>query len=172
MRVKANQSTLFKQLKRLPWASRPVTEPATAVTAAVKPAPSRPSPSTPGGIGFPNAEPAIRITRTRTVAGKTSRETAYLTAGQAVPRDLQTWIRRHWHIENRIRHVRDVTFREDLHQARTGTCPAVIATLRNTAIGYHHSTGHTNIARATRLANLSRSHDLITAVTSMYPRTQ
>jgi hypothetical protein len=67
--------------------------------------------------------------------------------------------------------VRDVTFREDLHQARTGTGPAVLATLRNTAIGYHHTTGQTNIARATRRAN-RRPHDLITAVTSTNPITQ
>ncbi|WP_205775929.1 hypothetical protein [Micromonospora tulbaghiae] len=70
----------------------------------------------------------MRITRTRIVAGKTSRETAYLTvslpAGQALPRDLQTWIRWHWHIENRLHHVRDVIFREDLHQVRTGNGPA------------------------------------------------
>ncbi|SCG69206.1 ISAs1 family transposase [Micromonospora halophytica] len=177
VQVKANQPTLFKQLKQLPWAQIPVgdrtrdrghgrreTRTVKAVTVA-----------TPGGIAFPHAQQAVRITRTRIVAGKTSRETAYLTAslpaGQALPRDLQTWIRRHWHIENKIHHVRDVTFREDLHQARTGTGPAVIATLRNTAIGWHRTTGATNIARATRHAN-RRSHDLITAVTSSYPTTQ
>ena len=67
--------------------------------------------------------------------------------------------------------MRDVTFREDLHQARTGNGPAVIATLRNTAIGWHRTTDTTNIARATRQAN-RRTHDLITAVTSSYPTTQ
>ncbi|MEV4139845.1 hypothetical protein AB0J72_47755 [Dactylosporangium sp. NPDC049742] len=70
-----------------------------------------------------------------------------------------------------IHHVRDVTFREDLHQARTSNGPAVMATLRNTAIGWHRTTGATNIARAIRQAN-RRSHDLITTVTSGYPRTQ
>jgi len=177
VQVKANQPTLFKQLKRLPWAQIPVgdrtrerghgrreTRTVKAVTVA-----------TPGGILFPHAQQAVRITRTRIVAGKTSRETAYLTvslpAGQALPRELQTWIRRHWHIENKLHHVRDVTFREDLHQARTGNGPAVIATLRNTAIGYHRTTGAANIARATRQAN-RRSHDLITTVTSSYPTTQ
>ena len=177
VQVKGNQPTLFKQLKRLPWAQIPVgdrtrdrghgrreTRTVKAVTVA-----------TPGGIAFPHAQQAVRITRTRIVARKTSRETAYLTvslpASQALPRDLQTWIRRHWHIENRLHHVRDVTFREDLHQARTGTGPAIIATLRNTAIGWHRAIGATNIARATRQAN-RRSHDLITAVTSSYPTTQ
>ncbi|MFF0372233.1 ISAs1 family transposase, partial [Micromonospora sp. NPDC005087] len=51
--------------------------------------------------------------------GKTSRETAYYTvslpADQAQPADLQDWARREWHIENLVHHVRDVTFREDLH---------------------------------------------------------
>ncbi|WP_279433303.1 hypothetical protein [Micromonospora sp. KC606] len=32
---------------------------------------------TPGGFGFPRAEQAVRITRTRTIKGKTSREMAY-----------------------------------------------------------------------------------------------
>jgi predicted transposase YbfD/YdcC len=177
VQVKGNQPTLFQQLKHLPGAQIPVghrtrdtghgrreTRTIKAVTVA-----------TPGGIGFPHAQQAIRVTRTRTVAGRTSHETAYLTvslpAAQALPRDLQTWIRRHWHIENRLHHVRDVTYREDLHQARTSNGPAVIATLRNTAIGWHRTTGATNIARATRHAN-RRSHDLITAVTSSNPRTQ
>ncbi|WP_344617631.1 histidine kinase [Dactylosporangium salmoneum] len=128
-----------------------------------------------GGIAFPHAEQAVRITRTRITAGRTSRETAYLTVSlptaDAQPSDLQHWIRRYWHIENRLHHVRDVTFREDQHQARTGTGPAVIATLRNTAIGYHRTSNATNIARATRRAN-RRSHDLIDAVTSAYPTTQ
>jgi hypothetical protein len=56
------------------------------------------------------------------------------------------------------------------YQARTGTGPAVIATLRNTAIGYHRTNGDTNIARATRREN-RRPHDLITTVTSSYPTT-
>jgi predicted transposase YbfD/YdcC len=177
VQVKGNQPTLFKQLKQLPWAQIPVGDRTRErghgrrETRTLKAVTVR----TPGGIAFPHAQQAVRVTRTRIVAGKTSREAAYLTvslpAGQALPVDLQTWIRHHWHIENRLHHVRDVTFREDLHQARTGNGPAIIATLRNTAIGWHRITGATNIARATRQAN-RRSHDLITAVTSSYPTTQ
>ena len=177
VQVKANQPTLHAQLKRLPWAQVPAgdrtrdrghgrreTRTVKAITL-----------HTPGGIAFPHAEQAVRITRTRIINGRTSHETAYLTvslpAADAQPADLQDWIRRAWHIENRLHHVRDVTFREDLHQARTGTGPAVIATLRNTAIGYHRACGATNIARANRRAD-RRSHDLIAAVTSSYPTTQ
>jgi hypothetical protein len=46
-----------------------------------------------------------------------------------------------------------------------------MATLRNTAIGFHRTNDEPNIARATRRAN-RRPHDLITAVTSSNPRTQ
>jgi hypothetical protein len=49
--------------------------------------------------------------------------------------------------------------------------PPSSQTPRNTAIGWHRTTGATNIARATRQAN-RRSHDLITAVTNSYPTTQ
>lgn len=177
--AKGNQPKLFAQLKTLPWAQVPIghqtrdaghgrreTRTVKAITL-----------HTPGGIGFPHAQQAVRITRTRTAitSGKTTRETAYLTislpATDAQPADLQEWIRREWLIENKIHYVRDVTFREDSHQARTGTGPAVMATLRNTAIGFHRSCGETNIARATRRAS-HRPHDLITAITSGNPRTQ
>ncbi len=124
--VKGNQPTLHTQLKTLPWAQIPVghqtrdhghgrreTRTVKAITL-----------HTPGGIGFPHAEQAIRITRTRTItkSGKTTRETAYLTislpAADAQPGDLQEWIRREWLIEA-LHHIRDVTFREDSHQAQT-----------------------------------------------------
>ncbi len=131
--------------------------------------------ATPGGLGFPHAEQAVRITRTRTIKGKTTREAAYmvvsLPAEHAQPADLGTWARSEWHIENRVHYVRDVTLREDAHQAQTGNGPAVFATLRNTSIGYHRSNGETNIARATRRAN-HRPHDLIDAVTRSNPTTQ
>jgi predicted transposase YbfD/YdcC len=175
--VKGNQPTLFAQLKGLPWGQVPIgdrrhetghgrkeTRTVKAVTVA-----------TPGGLGFPHAEQAVRITRTRTIKGKTTRQMAYLVvslpAEDAQPVDLGTWARSEWHIENRVHYVRDVTLREDAHQARTGNGPAVFATLRNTAIGYHRSNGEANIARATRRAN-HRPDDLIDAVTRSNPTTQ
>lgn len=88
-----------------------------------------------------------------------------LPAADAQPADLNQWVRRHWHIENRLHWIRDVTFGEDAHQARTSNGPAVAAVLRSTAIGYHRSNGEPNIARATRRAN-RRPNDLIDAVTS------
>jgi predicted transposase YbfD/YdcC len=179
--VKANQPTLHNLLKALPWAEVPVGDRrrdkghGRQETRTVKALTDR----TPGGLGFPHAEQAVRITRTRTVKrdgnAKTSRETAYLVislpAEHAQPDQLQDWARLEWHIENRLHWIRDVTLREDAHQARTGNGPAVAAVLRNTAIGYHRTNGETNIARVTRRAN-RRPHDLINAVTRNNPTTQ
>nr|WP_018789249.1 transposase [Micromonospora sp. CNB394] len=95
LQAKGNQPTLHAQLKTLPWAKIPVgdrtrdrghgrkeTRTIKAVTLQI-----------PGGIAFPRAQQAARIIRTRTVDGKTSRETAYLvtslTAADAQPTDLQ-----------------------------------------------------------------------------------
>jgi predicted transposase YbfD/YdcC len=175
--VKANQPTLFTQLKELPWAEVPVgdrrrdhghgrreTRTVKALTVHI-----------PGGIAFPHAEQAVRITRTRVVAGKCTRERAYLVislpADHAQPAELQEWARLEWHIENRLHWVRDETFHEDTHQARTGNGPAVAAVLRNSAIGFHRTNGEPNIARATRRAN-RRSGDLINTVTRNYTTTQ
>jgi predicted transposase YbfD/YdcC len=175
--VKANQPTLHTQLKTLPWAQVPVGDRRRDAghgrreTRTVKAVTVR----TPGGLGFPHAEQAVRITRTRIVKARTTRETAYLVvslpAEHAQPGDLQDWARREWHIENRLHWVRDVTLREDAHQARTGNGPAVAAVLRNTAIGFHRSNGETNIARATRRAN-RRPIDLIDTVTRSNTTTQ
>ncbi len=141
--VKANQPTLLRQLKTLPWPQvsighrtrdrdhgRRETRTLKAVTVAI-----------PQGLGFPHAAQAVRITR------------------------------REWHIENRLHWIRDVTLHEDVHQARTGNGPAIAAVLRNTTIGYHRIHGETNIARATRRAD-RRPDDLVTAVTSTNPTTQ
>jgi predicted transposase YbfD/YdcC len=177
LQAKRNQPTLHTQLKALPWAQIPAgdrtreTGHGRKETRTVKAVTLH----TPGGIAFPHAQQAVRITRTRTTDGKTSRETAYLItslpAVDAQATDLQKWARAEWLIENQVHNVRDVTFREDQHQARTGTGPAIMATLRNTAIGWHRLNGQTNIARANRRAD-RRSDDLIRAVTSSYPNTQ
>ncbi|WP_170131682.1 ISAs1 family transposase [Quadrisphaera granulorum] len=106
----------------------------------------------------------IAITRTRapldgeaTAARKpikTSRETVYyvtsLSAHEADPALLATWIRDHWALENGVHYVRDVTFCEDASRVRTGVGPQVMAALRNLAITLHRLAGQTNIAAACR----------------------
>ncbi|MFV2101913.1 ISAs1 family transposase [Micromonospora sp. LOL_024] len=93
--TKGNQPTLLKQLKALPWPDVPAADRrrdrghGRRETRTVKAITLH----TPGGIRFPHAQQAVRIIRTRTTGGKTSRETAYYTlslpAEQAQPTDLQ-----------------------------------------------------------------------------------
>lgn len=86
--------------------------------------------------------------------GKTREETVYLittlSPAQASPERLLALVRGHWHIENRLHYVRDVTFGEDRSQLRSGAAPQVLAALRNLAITLLHRTGATDIAAARR----------------------
>jgi predicted transposase YbfD/YdcC len=108
------------------------------------------------GIGFPHARLAIQLTRRRRprASGRWHTETVYAVTDLGcndIPADqLAQVIRRHWSIENRLHWIRDVTFDEDHSQIRTGTGPAVMATLRNLAISIHRLAGATNIAAACR----------------------
>jgi predicted transposase YbfD/YdcC len=162
--VKGNQPTLHAQLKALPWNDVPLRHTSTGrghgriETRTLKVV------TVPAGLGFPHAAQAIRVTRTSRPINKDKnktngkhrqrRETVYaivtLTAEQASPAELATWIRGHWSIEVRLHWVRDVTLGEDLHQARTGGGPQVMAALRNLVISLLRLAGHTNIARALR----------------------
>jgi predicted transposase YbfD/YdcC len=86
--------------------------------------------------------------------GETRSEVAYaitsLAPEQATAAQvLRVW-REHWHIENKLHWVRDVTFDEDRSTVRAGKIPQVIAALRNTVIGLHRALGATNIAAACR----------------------
>jgi len=53
-------------------------------------------------------------------------------------------------MENRVHYVRDTTFDEDRHQARTDAAGQVMATLRNTVVSLLRFAGHPNIAAALR----------------------
>jgi predicted transposase YbfD/YdcC len=159
--VKRNQPTLHQQLKALPWKDIPAGH--TACCRAHGRIEKRilKAVTVPGGLGFPHAAQAIQVVRrTRrisTAPGKRARwhtETVYaictLPAQDAQPAELATWIRGHWRIENQLHWVRDVTLCEDLHQARTGSGPQVMAILRNLVISLLRFAGHHNIARALR----------------------
>ena len=93
-----------------------------------------------------------RVTDRRT--GETHVEVAYavpsLSPHRATPAQLLTLWREHWHIENKLHWVRDVTFGEDGSTVRAGVGPQVLAALRNLAIGLLRLAGATNIAAACR----------------------
>ena len=69
---------------------------------------------------------------------------------QADAKALLTLTRGHWGIENRLHHVRDVTFDEDRSQMRSGAVAHTFAACRNLAIGLLRSSGASNIAAALR----------------------
>ena len=53
-------------------------------------------------------------------------------------------------MENRLHWTRDVTFREDDSQLRTGTAPRAMASFRNLALNTFRLAGRANIAHARR----------------------
>jgi predicted transposase YbfD/YdcC len=107
-------------------------------------------------FGWPGVAQVYRLERevTRIRKGESYRETEYgltnLTGAEAEPEDLLRLRRHHWHIENRLHWVRDVTYDEDRSQVRCGNAHRVLATLRNLAIGLLRLNGYNNIAAANR----------------------
>ena len=151
MTVKANMPTLYRQLKKLPWAQVPAVSSVTAdhgrrarrtIKAALAPA----------WIGFDGAAQVAQLRRTVTQNGKKTVEVVYLVTSDrsATPETLAAWVRGHWHIENKLHWVRDVTYQEDKSLVRTGNAPRVMASLRSLAISLLRLDGHANIAAANR----------------------
>lgn len=121
-----------------------------------------------GYVDFPYVGQVFCIRRTTTdlhghvVKGRTAiAEVVYgltsLPAAKASPLNVLAYNRGHWEIENRLHHVRDMTYDEDRSQVRTGRRPHAMATLRNVAISLMRLAGAENIAAATR--HLSRHVD-------------
>lgn len=96
-----------------------------------------------------------RLTRKRDGSTKFESETVVgvtsLTANRATPKRLLELNRGHWGIENRLHHVRDVTYDEDRSQVRSANAPQVLAALRNTAISLLRLAGSAVIKPANRL---------------------
>jgi predicted transposase YbfD/YdcC len=86
-----------------------------------------------------------RKTRHELVYGITS-----LPPAEASAKELLKLWREHWHIENKLHYVRDVTFDEDRSQVRSESVPQVMAALRNLAISVMRLCGADNIAAACR----------------------
>lgn len=58
-----------------------------------------------------------------------------LPSEQCSPQQLMVFVRTHWHIENRLHYVRDVTFGEDVCRIRHTKRQRILATLNNLVIG-------------------------------------
>ncbi len=107
-------------------------------------------------VNWPGVQQVFCLERVFTYkkTGEVSMEVVYgitsLGSDEATARQLLTFTREHWHIENKSHWVRDVTFDEDRSQVRVGNLPHVMATLRNTVISLLRATGASNIAKALR----------------------
>lgn len=157
--VKANQHRLYERLAALPW---PQAEHHTQTgvghgrieqrTIEVLPAPA--------DLDFPHATQVWQITRYRTHRTTGHRETHTTYGVTNLPRQhthsttdaagIAGLLRGHWHIENRLHWIRDVTWGEDTSRVRTGTAPRAMASLRNLAISALRLAGYHNLAQATR----------------------
>ena len=151
MTVKGNMPTLYKRLKKLPWARIPGTSSVSTdhgrrACRTIKVA------LVPAWIEFAGAAQVAQLRRTVTAKGKKTVEVVYLITsdGDAGPAALAAWVRGHWEIENRLHWIRDVTYHEDKSLVRTGNAPRVMASLRNLAISVLRIDGHSNIAAANR----------------------
>ena len=148
MTVKGNMPTLYKRLKKLPWAAVPAFSAVStdhgrrAIKVALVPA----------WIEFDSAAQVAQLRRTVTKKGRKTVEVVYLITSDrnADPAALAAWVRGHWEIENRLHWVRDVTYQEDKSLVRTGNAPRVMASLRSLAISLLRIDGHSNIAAANR----------------------
>lgn len=69
---------------------------------------------------------------------------------RAGPDHLNTYTRGHWCVENRLHWIRDVTFKEDGSQLRTGSAPRAMAGFSNLALNTFRLAGRANIAHARR----------------------
>lgn len=142
--VKGNQPTLLAALKALPWSEVDVGFEQREKQHGRLEWRSMKVVEVTAGLPFPGRPKAIQIIRRRKARdGKTwHREIVYaitsLTAERAAPAEIAAILRRHWAIENELHWVRDVTFGEDASRVRTGTGPAVLATIRNLLISLAH----------------------------------
>lgn len=159
MEVKGNQPTLHADLTSL------FADPAAACLRAAETRSHggrierrvlRASTELTGYTAWPGMAQAVCMERrvTEKASGETRTERAYavtsLPPTAATPAQLLILWREHWHIENKLHWIRDVTFDEDRSTVRAGGIPQVLAALRSTAISVARLHGATNIAAACR----------------------
>lgn len=105
---------------------------------------------------WPAIAQVAQLTRrvTTPATGTVRAQTVYLittlTPELVSPERLRALVRDHWHIENRLHSVCDVTFGEDRARLRCGVAPQILAALRNFAITLLHRTCSHNSAASRR----------------------
>jgi predicted transposase YbfD/YdcC len=107
-----------------------------------------------GYLDWPGVKQVCLLERTRRIKGKTTVETvcAITSLGpeQASAEQLLKISREHWHIENKLHWVRDMSLGEDACRVRTGEAPEILAAIRNSVLRLIRSSGLTEIAATLR----------------------
>jgi predicted transposase YbfD/YdcC len=110
---------------------------------------------------WPKLAQVVRVERERSDATGGSAEVAYfitsLGRDRADAARLLDLVRAHWHIENRLHYVRDVTLGEDACRVRSGSAPQALAALRNGVI--HLLEGVTAPSKAAAIRRLAAHPD-------------
>lgn len=101
---------------------------------------------------WPEIRQIFHIVRKRECRGQCSEEHAYgitsLGQDEAGAEKLLKLNRNHWHIENKLHHVRDMTFREDQSRIRHRGKAQIICAMRNVVIALAALTGFDNVMEA------------------------
>jgi predicted transposase YbfD/YdcC len=151
--LKANHPGLHQFVKDLPWRDVPLGHRSRDVSRG-RDEIRRLKAAAVDRLSFPHAAQALQVVRRTVRNGKTTIERAYALTSLDTLHDhtghLAQYIRRHWWIENKEHHVRDVTFGEDASRVRTGSAPRAMAGLRNLALGVLRLDGWANIAQGLR----------------------
>lgn len=115
-----------------------------------------------GTVGLPwpgvaqvlRVQRVVQVTQSATGLVRTRTEVAYaitsLPPARATAADLLLRWRAHWHIENRLHWVRDVTLGEDASPIHVGQAPLVVALLRTAVLALLRHTATTSLAAAQR----------------------
>ena len=109
--------------------------------------------------GWSGLKSFVRLTRTTESGLGKRNEVAYFISslpGQTRASVFQEGIRHHWHIENSLHYVKDVTFGEDASRIRTGQAPENLSLIRDIVLNLFRKEACTNIAQSIRLV----AHDV------------
>lgn len=121
-------------------------------------------------VNWPGAQQVVLLRRERQEGKKPAVEEYHCGISSCSPQamsasQLLNAIRGHWGIENRLFHVRDVTFGEDASRVRAGDAPQVMAALRNLIISLLNQVGWENKAAALR-RYAAHYHEALALVTA------
>jgi hypothetical protein len=107
-----------------------------------------------GYADWPDVGQVFELERARQTRAGVEIEVVYgitsLPPERADARRLLALVRGHWHIENRLHYVKDVTLGEDRCRVRTGAAPEILALLRGVAVYLREQVKAPSKAAATR----------------------